>query len=141
MSLNRESALEFLNIVNKIINNICFYAQKSFPNECCGFIMDNGTTIPASNIIDILGNPALTSKNAFLIDQQSWIIANNSPNKIISIFHSHPNENCNMSAYDIANLKWIDIYYVIVSILDSHPSSAKMFWWEESSLNELEIKL
>ena len=122
------------------IHSIITYAQKAYPNECCGFILGNGATIPAQNIIETLYDKSLTSKNAFLIDADSWRVASSNTSPIMCIYHSHTNGDPNMSETDRMTLRWRGLCYLIVGLIDTNPTSAKLFWWDED-LNELDIKL
>jgi proteasome lid subunit RPN8/RPN11 len=123
------------------ILDIISYAQRTYPNECCGFILESGIIYPAHNVVDSLYNKSLTSKNAFLIDDVSWNMASNQKSPIAGIYHSHPNGNPNMSAEDEVMLHWENMYYVIVGLIDHNPIAAKLFWWEQGVLNDLHIKI
>jgi proteasome lid subunit RPN8/RPN11 len=126
-------------IKNISIQDICLYAQKSFPNEACGFILVNGIIQPSHNIIASIGNPALNTKNAFLIDAESWKIA--SSRGIAGIYHTHTNGDPEMSIVDVEYLKWKDLFYIIVGIIDHNPVAAKIFWWENEELKDLALNL
>jgi len=140
MVLDRFRAVEIKKIIEDgSINNIVTYAQKSYPNECCGFILDSGAIFPAQNIIETLQDRSLTSKTAFLIDSESWRRA--SEKRIIAIYHSHTNGDANMSEIDKYTLRWPGLSYVIIGLVDTNPTSAKLFWWEDGDLRELDIKL
>ena len=123
------------------LSNIVSYAQKAYPNECCGFVMESGATFPARNVIETLQNQSLTSRNAFLIDGESWEIASSHTSHITCIYHSHTNGDADMSETDKHTLRWPNLYYVVVGLIDTNPTSAKLFWWEEGILHELELKL
>jgi proteasome lid subunit RPN8/RPN11 len=123
------------------IHHIISYAQRTYPNECCGFILESGAVFPAHNIVESLCDKSLTSKNAFLIDNDSWNIASNRESPIAGIYHSHPNGETNMSAADYEMLHWENLYYIIVGLIDYNPVAAKMFWWEQGTLKELHIQI
>lgn len=123
------------------IRDIIIYAQKTYPNECCGFILESGAVHPAHNVIETLYDPSLTSKTAFLIDDQSWNTARTRESPIIGIYHSHTNGIPDMSKADLSFLRWPNMIYVILGILDTNPIAAKFFWWENNEAQKLDIKI
>jgi proteasome lid subunit RPN8/RPN11 len=123
------------------ISSIIKYAQQVFPNEACGFVLDNGAVHPARNIVDSLHNKSLTSRNAFLIDPESWKIASSRESPIIVIYHSHTNGDSNMSSADTTFLRWDNYFYVVVALVDTNPVSAKLFWWQDKEMNEIELSI
>jgi len=123
------------------ISGVIMYAQKAFPKECCGFILENGAIIPAQNVIENLYDKSLTSENAFLIDDESWRIASTNVNPIMCVYHSHTNGDPNMSGMDRYTLRWSGLCYLIIGLVDTNPIAAKLFWWSGEDLNELDIKL
>src|SRR6266516_2805088 len=123
-----------INLIETAINNVITYAQKCFPNETCGFILENGAVYPAHNVIETLNNPTLTAQNGFLIDSETWKAVSIQKFPIMCIFHSHNNGIVDMSEYDCAFLKWKDLYYVIVGLVDHKPVAAKLHWWENDNL-------
>lgn len=123
------------------INSIAKYAQRTYPNECCGFVLENGAIFPAQNVIETLYDKSLTSKTAFLIDNESWKLASSNENRIICVYHSHTNGDPNMSKMDRHFLRWPGLCYLIIGLIDTNPISSKLFWWEEDTLYELDIKL
>ncbi len=142
MELNLEIASTFKDTIEAIsLKSIISYAQTSYPNECCGFVLENGIVQPARNVIDKLGNLALTQKNAFLMDGESWnlAIAKNSP--IACIYHSHTNGVPDMSIADKAYLQWKQVFYIIIALVDHAPTVAKLFWWEGDGLKELTLQI
>jgi hypothetical protein len=47
-----------------------------------------------------------------------------------------------MSETDMTYLRWHNLCYIIVGIIDYNPVSAKMFWWnDEHNIQELNIKI
>lgn len=138
--LNRATQYKKL-IENGPIHNIITYAQRACPNECCGLILENGAIFPAQNVIETLGNSSLTTKNAFLIDGETWRTATSNKDKIACVYHSHINGKPDMSTADQMLLQWRDICYIIISLIDKNPTSAKLFWWENNGLSELDIKI
>lgn len=140
IDINRATQIQQL-LEGGPIHSILTYAQKGYPNECCGFVLDGGAVFPAQNVIDTLYDPSLTSKVAFLIDGESWKQASSHANSIICIYHSHTNGDPRMSEMDKYTLRWKDLCYVIIGLVDTNPTSAKLFWWEGEDLHELDIKL
>lgn len=142
MAFDSERAIQIKELIEAgSINNIMTNAQRAYPNECCGFVLANGAVFPAQNIIESLQDKSLTSRNAFLIDGESWRIASTNTSPIICIYHSHTNGDSNMSDADRDMLKWPGLCYLIIGLIDTNPISAKIFWWENEGLNKLDIKL
>lgn len=139
--LNSKRIEEVKQIIEQSLTHIILYAQKSYSSECCGFVLENGTIIPAQNIIETLYDPSLNSKNAFLISPESWNIARNQNSLIIAIYHSHPNGSADMSLMDQNTLCWPDLCYVIVSIFDTNPKEAKLHWWQDKMINSIDLKI
>lgn len=127
--------------VETIVYNIVPYAQMAFPNECCGFILEDGSVQPAQNVIDRLNDPSLTQKNAFLIDATSFKLASSKKSPIVCIYHSHTNGDSSMSPADKSFLKWPNLYYLIIGMVDHKPVAAKLFWWEQEILNQTAINI
>lgn len=123
------------------MRDIIMYAQKTYPNECCGFVLEDGLVHPAHNVIESLYDKALNSKNAFLIDDASWQSANQRDSKIMAIYHSHINGDANASASDRVFFKWPDIFYLVIGILDTSPIAANLYWWEEKSLRVISLNI
>lgn len=135
--MNKQHINECLRKIS--ITDIISYAQKTYPNEACGFITENGSIYPAHNVISMLGDASLTAENAFLIDNNSWKIA--ASHGIVGIYHSHTNGNPEMSGADQEYLRWRDLFYVIIGLIDHNPIAAKIFWWENSELCSMNINL
>lgn len=140
ITLENATAIKAL-LENNSISTIVSYAQRGYPNECCGFMCADGVVFPAQNIIDSLGNKSISAKTAFLIDPKSWQIAAKYKHPIRLIYHSHTNGQVEMSLADKKFLKWPDLLYLIVGLLDTNPIAAKLYWWQNETLNELNITL
>lgn len=141
MTLDLKRAMQIKEFIeNGSIASVINNAQRVYPDECCGFILEGGAVFPAQNVIENLYNKSLTRQNAFLIDGESWRIASTNKNPIVCIYHSHTNGNPNMSEADQYALRWKNLCYLIVGLVDTNPTSAKLFWWEDG-LNELDINL
>lgn len=142
MDFNSEKALEFKKILeDNTFVHIVKYAQRSYPNECCGFILENGTVFPAHNVIGSLREPTLTNKTAFLIDSVSFQLASSNKSPIVCIYHSHTNGDPNISQMDKSFLRWTSLCYLIIGLFDTNHTSSKLFWWEGQNLRELDIQL
>lgn len=142
MTLDLNRALQIKTLIeDSSINSIVTNAQRVYPDECCGFILDGGAVFPAQNIIENLYDRSLTRKNAFLIDSESWRLASINENPVVCIYHSHTNGDPSMSDTDKYTLRWKDLCYLIIGLVDTNPTSAKLFWWSEDEINELEINL
>lgn len=142
MEINLERAIKIKALLEKAsLNNIIIHAQKSFPAESCGFLLQGGIVHPAHNVVETLYDSTLTSKNAFLIDNETWKTVSNSGKKIVGIYHSHTHGSADMSSADKKLLKWADMYYVVVGLVDHNPAAAKLFWWSNGELQSLELNM
>lgn len=137
-----ERAVKIKALLEKVaINSIIAHSQKSFPIESCGFLLQGGIVHPAHNVVESLYDSTLTGKNAFLIDNESWKIVNGSGKKVVGIYHSHTDGSADMSSADKKLLKWNDMYYVVVGLIDHAPVSAKLHWWDNSEMCSLELNI
>lgn len=75
--------------------------------ECCGFVLENGTIYRAENA-------AQDKKHRFSICPKSFIDASKL-GKIIAIYHSHPNGSLKFSQSDIQNSNNHNLDYIIYS--------------------------
>lgn len=123
------------------IYHILQYAQKAYPSEACGFVLIDGVIFPAMNEIARLNDSSLNTKNAFLIDSETFREASSREIPIVCIYHSHSDGSADMSMYDKASLCFDYIYYIIIGVFDHRPISAKLHWWNNKELNSIDINL
>ena len=117
--------------IQHALNTVVAHSQRAYPHEACGFILASGVVIPALNVVDKLHDQSVTTKTGFLIDDNSWWIASTQSSPISAIYHSHTNGDSNMSEADKLTLRWKDIAYLIIGLIDACPTSAKLFWWDD----------
>lgn len=129
---------------SNVIKLVAHYAVLAYNKECCGFLCLNEDKLiiwPAHNTIESLNNPALTSQNAFMIDPKCFTDVYASGYKIIGIYHSHTNGDPTFSGFDAQTLKWKDLYYLVVGIMDHKLTDAKLFWWDGELLKDVSITI
>lgn len=112
------------------------HGEKSFPNECCGFILgrfDNGYAgdrevtdlIPAENVRE-----ADAQHNRFLIAPEEQLKVERLARKlgvdVIGYYHSHPDHPARPSEYDREHA-WPTYSYIIVSVMGG--AAAAMTSW------------
>lgn len=88
------------------------HAKDAAPYECCGLIIGtekNKKYIPCENL--------QKEKNGFKIDPLTFIQYQLTSN-ILYVVHSHYDQDCKPSQYDIDNCNEIGIPYMIVSYPD-----------------------
>lgn len=142
MGFNLDQILKVKDTIEKnTIPSIIQYAQMAYPNECCGFILENGSIQPAHNVVHTLYNSSLTTRNAFLIDARSWQIVSTRESPVVCIYHSHTNGDPNMSSADETFLQWENYCYLILALVDSNPVASKLFWWEDKVLKNTNINI
>ena len=99
-------------ISSRIKRYIKAHARRSLPNECCGFILDNGKVTPQENI-------SPRPLDSFVIDPYSFFIPRER-GEVRVIYHSHPSTSSGPSSTDRAYCNEINIPFVIYSIPDDN---------------------
>ena len=88
------------------------HAKDAAPNECCGLIIGtekNKKYIPCENL--------QKEENGFKIDPLTFLKYQLTSN-VLYVVHSHYDQDCKPSQYDIDNCNEIGIPYMIVSYPD-----------------------
>ncbi len=113
-----------LKIDKKNFDLIKAYGEKSFPLECCGFLLgrQNGgtkevvTPLPAYN-----ARVGQVRHHRFLITPQTFLegekFAKERGLDVVGFYHSHPNAKAKPSTYDLEH-SWPWYSYIIVSVKD-----------------------
>jgi len=96
------------------------FAEESYPNECCGFLI--GTTGAAQKVVEkvrFANNSRTRKHNRYLIDpaefQSVERALRESSCEIVGFFHSHPDVAAEPSPYDL-EYAWPWYSYLIVSV-------------------------
>ena len=129
--LKNNTASVCIKLAETILPQIIYTSIKSFPNECCGFILEDYSFQPAFNAISTLNKPSLNSKNSFLIDPETFKNINLLSKRIFAIYHSHTNGIADLSGYDMHSLKDTNIYNLIIGINDHKFTEAKLHLYNQ----------
>ena len=92
-----------------MIDAIFQHAAECAPNECCGLVIQDGNDKRYIRMENISEN-----KNEFEMDALTFA-SYQAISKILYVVHSHYDEDCRPSEYDINNCNAIGIPYFIVS--------------------------
>lgn len=100
------------------------HGERTFPHECCGFILgrqDNGAKSVTSLSAADNARENTAQHNRFLITAEMYLAADKEARvqglDILGFYHSHPNAPARPSEYDREHA-WAWYSYVIVSIQD-----------------------
>ena len=125
---------------DSIIEKIKSHAEKQFPKECCGIIVENkkGETkyIPCKNV-------SKTPKESFKIAEKRYADIDNK-NKILAVFHSHPDYPNYPSKSDMTHQVASGVPWGICQVLEEYdyndkqeeiivPRALTPFWFGDGS--------
>ncbi len=146
-------------IDQKLLDEIYAESKRCYPDEACGFVV--GTTspekiIPCKNIQNEVHtqDPQRYPRNArtaYTIDpkemEQVQREAQKSGQKILCIFHSHPEHEVYFSAEDKGMAApwgeplFPDLSYLVVSVYRGEVKNASEFYWNEEQKDFVEKKI
>ncbi|MBI4445198.1 MAG: M67 family metallopeptidase [Acidobacteria bacterium] len=112
------------------------HARREYPLECCGLLAGEQevaeSITPATN--------QLASPNSFSVPAeelfQFFRRLVDSPQRLIGIYHSHPNAPATPSPRDTAEFHYHDVFYWIVSLKDLQPD-IRCFRWGRMGFEEI----
>lgn len=93
---------------DSIIDQIQAHAERAFPLEACGLILNIGGSLSVLPC----DNQSPTPEQSFLIDP---LLQATYHGKIAAVYHSHPNRSAEPSAADIASAERCNLPFLIVS--------------------------
>lgn len=144
-------------LTNQALDVIYRHASRAYPNECCGFILSDGTVYRGTNIQDELhaGNPTIyrrTSANGYTFSVADTIFLGKSfqtPNPVVIIYHSHPDVGAYFSDEDVDKALYAGeprypVEYLVVDAVAGSARGAKLFGWSQGKFictRELGMKL
>ena len=99
------------------------HAEASYPNECCGLVVQNMSGFHYFPCVNIAINPS----EEFAISPDSYLNAQR-VGSVVSIAHSHPNGPVGASMADIAScnksgLPWVILSFPDLALSTIHPSN------------------
>lgn len=153
----------YLELNQKLLDEIILECEKSYPNEGCGFVFGKKEKerraqeiFPASNIQNTLHAKdskryPRDAKTAYSIDpkemQQAEELAKKKGYEILSIYHSHPEHGVYFSDEDKAMAApWGEplfpqLSYIVVSVYNGHVRQASEFLWNSEQKDFIEKKI
>ncbi len=94
---------------DQVLSQILAHAERDFPNEACGLIINTGYSYTVIECINTSHEP----ESSFLIDPliyAQWV------DQIACVYHSHPNQSAKPSPADIASSERCNVPFMIVSV-------------------------
>jgi proteasome lid subunit RPN8/RPN11 len=140
---------------------IIAYAEREFPNECCGFIIGDAASEevrPITNIQDRkhAEDPAAfprDARTAFLMEPKEHLAVMNEVDRrkldLRIVYHSHPDHDAYFSATDRAQAcsfdfeypDYPDTAYVVMSVRSAKFVRAAAFVWDPAKKEFVETEL
>ncbi|MEM3852613.1 MAG: M67 family metallopeptidase [Methanomassiliicoccales archaeon] len=112
-----------LHIPRGVIDEIYSHAKRTYPEECCGFLLGFADTTTVIRSRDAI-NSAPSRLNRYSIDPRTIMLVENMAREegitIIGYYHSHPDHPAVPSEFDRAHA-WPDISYLIVKVVQGEP--------------------
>ena len=138
---------------------ICRHAQDTFPEECCGVILDRAGVVEVRRITNI--QDAMHAKDpenyprdaaiAYFMDPKELLAVikevDGGQAQLLAFYHSHPDHDAYFSAEDKARAlfgdepSYPDAVYLVISIYDRQIKIIRAYSWDEGKRDFVEIKL
>jgi len=112
------------------LRQILSHAAETYPYECFGFLMGRAEEGGVVCRIERGSNTLHGQPARFEMDPAEFIhildVAENAGLEVIGFYHSHPDWPALPSQEDL-RLAWHAHYYLIVSVIDRHPSAVTVW--------------
>ncbi len=106
-------------------------SEKAFPRECCGLLIGTGDD-PVTVTDVVIAENVAESPSRFLVDPQcqfDWMRKlRGTSDRIVGLYHSHPNGRCDPSAYDAEMAIEPEQIWLIVPLCNGQAEEIKGFW-------------
>lgn len=129
-------------LTQRALHEIYKYACRTYPRECCGFVLADATVREGTNIQDELhaADPdryQRTAANGYTFSVADTVFLNYSfktPNPVAVIYHSHPDVGAYFSDEDVnkalyAGEPLLPVDYLVVDVAAGNVRGAKLFAW------------
>lgn len=130
---------ETLTLSKKLYTDVINHAKSIAPIESCGYLAgkDNHVEMfyPMTNVDNSPEHFSFDPKEQFSVVKQ----ARQNNQKLLAVYHSHPESPARLSEEDIKLFNDPDPVYIIVSLLDDN-AVMKGFKIKKPNENEIEIK-
>ncbi|NWC90710.1 MULTISPECIES: molybdopterin-synthase adenylyltransferase MoeB [unclassified Pseudomonas] len=141
------------------LEQIYAHADRSYPEECCGFVFADGSVYLGSNIQNELHrkNPEMYSRSAAngytfsVADTLKMNKAFRSDNPVVVIYHSHPDVGAYFSDEDQDKALFMGepiypVSYLVVDVRQGKTQGSKLFAWDgngfaQKPFNDLQTEL
>ncbi len=138
---------------------ICRHAQETFPEECCGAILEGSGDEKVHRITNIQN--AMHTKDPQSYPRDATIAYFMNPKELLAViretdsskatlkafYHSHPNHDAYFSAEDRARAMFVDepsypdAAYLVISIYDREVRVIRAYVWDGTSKDFVEAPL
>jgi adenylyltransferase/sulfurtransferase len=141
------------------LRQIVRHAQATWPAECCGLLLEDASgALRFQPIRNIAGSAegAATSvrsqRDGYVMDPKALLetleATEQAGGRLWAIVHSHPevgayfsSEDRNMALGGEDAPLWPGVRYLVVSVRGGHADDARMYTWDEASLDFREEKI
>lgn len=141
------------------LEQVYAHADRSYPEECCGFVFADGTVHLGSNIQNELHrkNPEMYSRsaaNGYTFSVADTLMMNKafrSDNPVVVIYHSHPDVGAYFSDEDQDKALFMGepiypVSYLVVDVRQGKTQGSKLFAWDgkrfaQTPFNDLQTEL
>ena len=141
------------------LEQIYAHADRSYPEECCGFVFADGSVYLGSNIQNELHskNPDMYSRsaaNGYTFSVADTLMMNKafrSDNPMVVIYHSHPDVGAYFSDEDQDKALFMGepiypVSYLVVDVRQGKTQGSKLFAWDgkhfaQKPFNDLQTEL
>jgi molybdopterin/thiamine biosynthesis adenylyltransferase/rhodanese-related sulfurtransferase/proteasome lid subunit RPN8/RPN11 len=141
------------------LKQIYAHADRSYPEECCGFVFADGSVYLGSNIQNELHskNPEMYSRsaaNGYTFSVADTLMMNKafrSDNPVVVIYHSHPDVGAYFSDEDQDKALFMGepiypVSYLVVDVRQGKTQGSKLFAWDgkhfaQTPFNDLQTEL
>ncbi|WP_226475081.1 molybdopterin-synthase adenylyltransferase MoeB [Pseudomonas sp. MWU16-30323] len=141
------------------LEQIYAHADRSYPEECCGFVFADGSVHLGNNIQNELHrkNPEMYSRsaaNGYTFSVADTLMMNKafrSDNPVVVIYHSHPDVGAYFSDEDQDKALFMgepiySVSYLVVDVRQGKTQGSKLFAWDgkrfaQNPFNDLQTEL
>ncbi|NWB69182.1 molybdopterin-synthase adenylyltransferase MoeB [Pseudomonas sp. I8001] len=141
------------------LEQIYAHADRSYPEECCGFVFADGSVYLGSNIQNELHrkNPEMyprSAANGYTFSVADTLMMNNAfrgDNPVVVIYHSHPDVGAYFSDEDQDKALFMGepiypVSYLVVDVRQGKTQGSKLFAWDgkrfaQNPFNDLQTEL
>ena len=135
-----------VDLTDEILKILSRHAMEIYPEECCGFVLADGSVHTGTNIQGILNKsqPARYSRDAtvsYVLSVADNVLLNislTSTNPAVLIYHSHPDVGAYFSREDedkalFAGEPIYPVGYLVIDVRKTGVHEAKLFAWHAPS--------